>query len=1017
MRNREVIEMKILKKIRGFFYGKDRYINGTKGVISLFLALLLIPFTMIAGSLVNAARVDSAVAIFDEALCNSSNSTLGTYDSFLRERFGLLAISQNTSGRGEGYTVNDLISETFDYYMEQNLGALSNTYVSSESNVTGVYPLANKDVLLYQVLEYSKYTVPAKLVSDGLSINDIIASFENRFPGSRVLDLITSGTGAAESLMDLGTHIEELKDAIDDEVEKTSTYNSAYIDFESEVSNYVDTKTEMESELARIQGEIDTAQSLITQYTTQVSSLEGQISPLETQLTNLTQQKTSKETQKAAATDADTISALEAEISSLESQITTLTTQINTLKSSLSIAKSNLETQKTAKSTAETKYATTKTSYENMLAEIKVDIDTEKAEYSASISELISALEESYDKVTAVQGDITDVSSAAANVVTNVTTNAIAGATEDNDESIEKLEEQLNKAETEEAKQAIQQQITELKETNTSLENQKTVAEALQSGYDDAMSTIKDDFTSINTQRYQDYISTLMILKQNVDSYNTSNIQSKLVSSNYYIGITDLMTKEDVEAAEDNLMAELASESLWAVLKAITGFIKALLNISLVYDPELSALIDTGYYNDTYGGLPSEKDRTVYPLSNGEAGDAALSQHYRDLFGDYGNADNDLLGDVDIWELLQRIFTDIGVITAGVGSITTGMILLNFAETLTSIMDAVEDLKLCINKAVEFVQDAIASIGNKVLLSGYVSYMTSNRTTYTENALNGTEFNLRGQSSPTTLGVPVVDDFLALFNTITGAVEGDTEKCFVGAETEYIMFGFSSEIGNQAAAFGSTYLIRVLADVLTIVKDPEVASIAAACTIASPVVYVLYIFLEPLVDTLILVNGESIPIIKTYVYLTPRGLESLIGKITSLGLNSAQMDEAKVKFTEKIGASKYAEMQEVFGTSVSVEEGSGLVNSEFFNVDYTQTLFLMMTIFTSSDKMLDRLSNIIEMEAVEYMNNQVVTNGKFDLDHSYTYIRAEAKFSMSEFIKISDDAGIDAKKRIIYRGY
>ena len=75
-------------KIKRVIHRRYKYINGTKGVISIFLALVILPFTTIAGSLVNAARVNSAVAIFDEALCNASNSTLGTYDKFLRKRFG-----------------------------------------------------------------------------------------------------------------------------------------------------------------------------------------------------------------------------------------------------------------------------------------------------------------------------------------------------------------------------------------------------------------------------------------------------------------------------------------------------------------------------------------------------------------------------------------------------------------------------------------------------------------------------------------------------------------------------------------------------------------------------------------------------------------------------------------------------------------------------------------------------------------------------------------------------------------
>ena len=97
---------KLYKKLNKGFH---RYINGTKGVISLFLAILMVPFATIAGSLVNAARINSAIAVFDEALCNASNSTLGTYDEFLRKRFGMLAMSQNTASYGSGYTAQDLI--------------------------------------------------------------------------------------------------------------------------------------------------------------------------------------------------------------------------------------------------------------------------------------------------------------------------------------------------------------------------------------------------------------------------------------------------------------------------------------------------------------------------------------------------------------------------------------------------------------------------------------------------------------------------------------------------------------------------------------------------------------------------------------------------------------------------------------------------------------------------------------------------------------------------------------------
>ena len=61
MRKRQGKIKRIYKKLRSGFH---HYINGTKGVISLFLAILMVPFATIAGSLVNAARINSAVAVF-----------------------------------------------------------------------------------------------------------------------------------------------------------------------------------------------------------------------------------------------------------------------------------------------------------------------------------------------------------------------------------------------------------------------------------------------------------------------------------------------------------------------------------------------------------------------------------------------------------------------------------------------------------------------------------------------------------------------------------------------------------------------------------------------------------------------------------------------------------------------------------------------------------------------------------------------------------------------------------------
>ena len=74
---------------------KKKWIRGTRGAISLILALLMLPFYSLAAVLVEAGRYQSAVRTLDEALSVSAYSVLSDYDSSLKDRFGLLAVSQD----------------------------------------------------------------------------------------------------------------------------------------------------------------------------------------------------------------------------------------------------------------------------------------------------------------------------------------------------------------------------------------------------------------------------------------------------------------------------------------------------------------------------------------------------------------------------------------------------------------------------------------------------------------------------------------------------------------------------------------------------------------------------------------------------------------------------------------------------------------------------------------------------------------------------------------------------------
>ena len=74
---------------------KRDLIRRTEGVISLLLVLLLVPFYSVAAILMEVGRFQNAYRGLDDAIGSSEVSVLAQYDKYIKERFGLLAVSQD----------------------------------------------------------------------------------------------------------------------------------------------------------------------------------------------------------------------------------------------------------------------------------------------------------------------------------------------------------------------------------------------------------------------------------------------------------------------------------------------------------------------------------------------------------------------------------------------------------------------------------------------------------------------------------------------------------------------------------------------------------------------------------------------------------------------------------------------------------------------------------------------------------------------------------------------------------
>lgn len=151
---------KRMKRIKHFF---NKYINGTKGVISLFLALVMLPFASSALIIVESARYQNATELVDEMLDCIGLSSIAEFDTYLEDRFGLLAMSQETSP-----------SANFNKYMIANMPALNNSFKYTSASVNGVYPLGNDGVMKNQLMEYSEIMAMSEALYYGLKVDDIL---------------------------------------------------------------------------------------------------------------------------------------------------------------------------------------------------------------------------------------------------------------------------------------------------------------------------------------------------------------------------------------------------------------------------------------------------------------------------------------------------------------------------------------------------------------------------------------------------------------------------------------------------------------------------------------------------------------------------------------------------------------------------------------------------------------------------------------------------------------------------
>lgn len=990
-------KVKQQKKRRGavsaFF---RRYLNGSKGVISLLLAILMVPFLSVAGILLNAARINSAVAVFDEALCNASNSTLGTYDEFLKSRFGLLAMSQDTSAQGGSYTAQQLINDTFQEYMRKNVGALSNTYFNVETEGYGVYPLTVPGVLHFQVCEAGKYSVPTKLAIDFTSLDDMLDALTSSLNiGKNVFGAITNMADMADSFLTMDEEQTNLKTGIQGNNQLKTQKDTNYNDFSAAVNAYntlVDQRVVAlagcDNNISAAKENIETSQSTMEEEAGKQRELVDQLLTLE----NATDSHGNKLDNSTA--------------------ITLLKETNEEALGPYLDAREALEEAKDDLTDAEQDKVDTEKKYAEDLAAARAKIESARDTYANTLTQYAESIKAVGTSAVNTQNAFSSMVSSGLSVGSNVLGQINQNKKSAAEDQQEKWKEQRDKAAENNNMSlvaSLDKKIAESKsaslESDSDLSFYTEGATAIANMPAEIQSFNKRDFTS----EYDGYYQTVIAARNRVKSYAAPKEDTKKANgaSGYTVSVDINLTEADVDSLSTKAGENIGSSAMFGLLKALFGFIKALLSISITYNWELTSTVDGSYY-ESQGGLPSQRDRTDprYSLeSKYTKADKEQSEHYKQLMGGYLNDSGSQDSFANFAKIVEQIPEDINSISDALSH----LIGFRFFYYLWKLITSVISLASGISYVMNHMDQAMAWFYQRILIAGYIGYNVPNRVTYTGNALTGASY---GDSLP--------------------QLKDNSGMGFWGAEAEYIIAGGTSEKANQEDVFGRIYLIRILSNIVFILINGEVGEIAAEATAATAVlggwggilVYFAYMLAEPLVDAILMVNGSDIPIIKLTIYLTPSGLVELVKEIVKIPLSKSERSKVEDGVNGVIDNSDTAagkvSLENNPTTQTKPDSGSDLGKDVLnaFSVDYTQTLILIMGLFCTEKDMLKRLGDVIQMEATTAASaSNRIGSYSFDLDHSYTYLRASGHFDSHEFIKLSDTGILTSTKRVVYRGY
>lgn len=247
--------MRRIKKLFCRYYQRwckfsHQYVNGMKGAVSIFLALIMTPVFSLSLLLVESARYQNAVELLQELIDSAELSSLADYDNYVDERFGLLSLSNDSN-----------ISANIDKYLSTNIGSIGKSVTLNSVSAQGAYSLGDRGVLKQQVLEYSEISAVTELALDSIDLDVLMEQLKSKYSSvetmenyanevSNMADAVSSTADAIAALRDLIREYNAYQTAL-------NTYQTKAAEFEGKVQAIVNAiRTAEEKEKERQQEEL-----------------------------------------------------------------------------------------------------------------------------------------------------------------------------------------------------------------------------------------------------------------------------------------------------------------------------------------------------------------------------------------------------------------------------------------------------------------------------------------------------------------------------------------------------------------------------------------------------------------------------------------------------------------------------------------------------------------------------------------------------------------------------------------